>query len=215
MRIAVELNNIVRDFNSQVLKYYRKEIDPSFDDSKIDLKVTNLLDELPFKNQAERNTFKQIDFPYELYGCAKTTSKHLHVNLSDWLDENEGVEVTYFSIGESNLMIQSTYFFLSKGSRVKTMKFIDNPKEIWDDHDVVVTLNKEIVNSKPSDKKVIVIKKNDNEDLQKKADVVYEKFIEILADKDLYKKLVCSRPKISFKNKLTNKINKILPWVKN
>lgn len=208
MRIAVELNNIIRDYNNQVLKYYRKEIDPAFDDEKVDLQCSDLLEELPFDN-ATRKTFKEIDFPYELFGCAKTISKHIHVNLSDWLDDHEDVEIIYFSLNESNLMIQSTYFFLSKGSRVKTMIFLDDPKKIWEFCDVVVTINKDVVNSKPADKKVIVISRSDNKVLQKKADAVYNKFVDMLNDKKIIN-LLGLKEKTSF----VNKIKKYLPWIK-
>ena len=209
MRIAVELNNIVRDHNAQVLKYYRKEIDPAFDDDKVDMKCTDLLEELPFSNAA-RKTFKEIDFPYELFGCAKPVSKHIHVNLTDWLDKYEDVEVIYFSLNESSLMIQSTYFFLSKGSRVKTMLFLDDPKKIWDFCDVAVTTNRHIVNSKPSDKKVIVITRSDNRVLQKKADIVYDKFIDLLNDKKFFKTLNGEETK----NGLLSNIKKFLQWNK-
>lgn len=209
MRIAVELNNIIRDYNKQLLKYYKKGINPAFDDETVDLKCTDLMEHLPFENNAAKRTFKEIDYPYELFGCARTTNKHLHVMLSDWLDINDDIEVIYFSLKESNLMIQSTYFFLSKGSRVKTMLFLDNPEKIWNYCDVAVTLNKEVVDSKPEDKKVIVINKSDNITLQKKADAVYDEFSDILSDKHFRRR---------FKKKLyleiKDKIKGILPWNK-
>lgn len=95
MIIAVELNNIIRDFNNQVLKYYCKEYDEDALDD-VDLKCTDLLSVIPFESQEARKTFKEIDYPYELYGCAKTMHKHLHVELSDWLDEHEDIEIIYF-----------------------------------------------------------------------------------------------------------------------
>lgn len=215
MRIAVELNNIIRDYNNQILKYYRKGIDPSFDDETADLKCSDLLSELPFENNGARKTFKEIDYPYELFGCAKTTSKHLHVNLSDWLDENENVEVIYFSCGESHLMIQSTYFFLSKGSRVKTMMFLDDPKKIWEFCDVAVTINEDVVDSKPLDKKVIVINRSDNKKIQKKADLVYDKFIDILKDKKFFNKINGKNIKENrVLNKIISKTKQILSWKK-
>lgn len=212
MRIAVELNNIIRDYNNQLLKYYHKSIDPTFDEDEIDMKCSDLLEHLPFENNAAKKTFKEIDFPYELFGCAKTVSKHLHVNLSDWLEDNPDVEVIYFSLNESNLMTQSTYFFLSKGSRVKTMMFLEDPKKIWDFCDVAVTLNKEIVNSKPENKKVVVINRSDNFELQKKADLNYDKFVDILNDKNFFKKLLKTTKHTGWK--FNNLFKKIFEWTK-
>lgn len=208
MRIAVELNNIVRDYNNQILKYYHKGIDPSFDEDTIDMKCTDLLEVLPFENNGLKKTFKEIDYPYELFGCAKTVSKHLHINLSDWLEDHPDDEIIYFSLNESNLMIQSTYFFLSKGSRVKTMIFLNDPKKIWEFCDIAITINKEIVKSKPEDKKVIVINRSDNMELQRKADLTYDKFVDILNDKNLSLKLCLD--KTGTKNKIIKKIKKLL-----
>lgn len=207
MIIAVELNNIIRDFNNQVLKYYCKEYDEDALDD-VDLKCTDLLSVIPFESQEARKTFKEIDYPYELYGCAKTMHKHLHVELSDWLDEHEDIEIIYFSLNESDLMVQSTYFFLSKGSRVRTMIFPKKPEEIWNYCDVAVTLNKKIVDSKPQDKKVIVIKKSDNKQLQNKANLVYNDFISILKDEEF-------EEKIRINNKQDNKIKTYFKVINN
>ena len=206
MRIAVELNNIVRDCNTQALKYYIKEYDPRFDDTDIDLDCTDLLEKLPFKGKAQRKTFKEIDYPYELFGCARTMSMHLHVNVSDWLEYNPEIELLYFTTNESDLMTQSTYFFLSKGSRTKTMKFLDNPEDIWQDCDVAVTINKDVVNSKPDNKKVVVIERSDNGKLQKKADLVYPDLEALIADKNFKEKLTVNHKTIPFLTKLKYKI---------
>lgn len=208
MVIAIELNNIVRDYNTQLLKYYRKAYDANFDDENMDLNCTDLLPLLPFKSNKERKIFKEIDYPYELFGCARTTSRHLHVEITDWLSENEDIEVIYFSLGESGLMIQSTYFFLSKGSKIRTMIFPKNAKDIWNYCDVAVTLNKEVVDSKPDDKKVILIEKNDNKQLKKKVNLVYPSLYKLINDKDL---------KVKLDNSKTNKnnfIKKHLQWLK-
>ena len=87
MKIAVELNNIVRDYNAQLLKYYRKAFDADYEDENLDLDCSDLLYHLPFNSEKERKTFKEIDYPYELFGCAKTTHKHLHVGVSEWLEK--------------------------------------------------------------------------------------------------------------------------------
>lgn len=186
MRIAIEIDNIVRDNNSQALKYYRKGFDPSFDE-EVDLNCTDLLSILPFPSKESRSVFKEIDYPYELFGCANTCYKHLHVELEDWLEEHEDDEIIYFALDESRLMIQSTYFFLSKGSRVRTVIFPKNPEEIWKYCDVAITINKGVIDSKPEDKKVILIKKSDNTELLEKADMVYESLIDLLRDEDFMK----------------------------
>lgn len=194
MKIAIEIDNIVRDNNSQALKYFRKECDSTYgdDENEIDLNCTDLLSKLPFPSNESRVVFKEVDYPYELFGCAKTTHKHLHVEVEDWLGEHEDDEIIYFSLGESDLMIQSTYFFLSKGSRVRTVLFPKNAEEIWKYCDVAVTINEDVVNSKPENKKVIVIAKSDNKELQenKNTSLIYNNLISILKDSKFTEKLL-------------------------
>lgn len=212
MRIAIELNNIVRDYNSQVLKYYIKEYDPRFDDSDVDLNCTDILEKLPFKSKSKKKTFKEVDYPYELFGCARTMSMHLHVNVSDWLEYNPEIELIYFTTNENNLMTQSTYFFLSKGSRTKTMMFLDKPEDIWEHCDIAVTINKNVVNSKPDDKKVVVIERSDNKKIRDKADLVYSNLEALINDETFKEKLTINHKTIPFFTKLLHKIRKI--WTK-
>ena len=95
MRIAIELDNIVRDNNAQALKYYWKGYDNNFDED-VDLGCSDLLSMLPFKSNKARKEFREIDYPYELFGCAKTTQKNLHVEMEDWMESNEDIEVILF-----------------------------------------------------------------------------------------------------------------------
>lgn len=207
MKIAVEIDNIVRDNNLHALKYYLKGYDSNFCDEEIDMDCSDLLSNLPFKSQKERKTFKEIDYPYELFGCAKTTSKHLHVEVSDWLSSNEKDEIIYFSFNDSDLIIQSTYFFLSKGSRVRTVFFPKKAEEVWSLCDVAVTINDNILKTKPNDKKCIVIKKSDNVEQQQQADLVYDSFHSMLKDKKLKSKLK------NKKVKKNNFIQQVKKWI--
>lgn len=215
MRIAIELNNIVRDVNTQALKYFIKGYDKNFDDEKVDKNCTDLLNTLPFKNKADRAAFRTIDYPYELYGCARTMHKHLHVEVDDWNEENDDVEIIYFSLNETRLTIQSTYFFLSKGSRVRTVIFPKKAKDIWDYCDVVITTNKDVVNSKPENKVAIVIKKNDNLPLQKQANLVYDNLLSIFHDTEFRNKLSdnnCNENKTETKHFVNKILNSLKSW---
>ena len=111
MRIAIELDNIVRDNNAQALKYYWKGYDNNFDED-VDLGCSDLLSMLPFKSNKARKEFREIDYPYELFGCAKTTQKNLHVEMEDWMESNEDIEVIYFSLHRLNLYSSTHYWQL-------------------------------------------------------------------------------------------------------
>ena len=106
---------------------------------------------------------------------------------------------------ESGLSIQSTYFFLSKiGCKIREVFFPKKPKDIWEKCDVVITTNKQIVNSKPVNKKVILIRKNDNYKLAKKCDLTYNSLTELCNDDDFFNVI-----KLKTENNILAKIKKI------
>ena len=70
MKIGIELNNIVRNINFQLVKYYKKDIDKNFDDENINYNVTDILPNLKFKNKKSKKEYVYVDYPYEIFGCA-------------------------------------------------------------------------------------------------------------------------------------------------
>lgn len=195
MKIGIELNNIVRDINGQILKYFKKDIKKDYDDKNVDLNVLNISETLPFKSGKARKTFLYIDYPYEIFGCAKNMHRNLQVRLTDWIDslnkrDEEQCELTHFSLKEDALTIQSTYYFLSKtGTRVREMYFPKDGKDMWNICDVLITTDERIVKTKPSNKVVVLIKKNDNAELIKHADLVYDNLLDLMDDTDFYDKV--------------------------
>lgn len=195
MKIGIELNNIVRDINGQILKYFKKDIKKDYDDKNVDLNVLNISETLPFKSDKARKTFLYIDYPYEIFGCAKNMHRNLQVRLTDWIDslnnrDEEQCELTHFSLKEDALTIQSTYYFLSKtGTRVREMYFPKDGKDMWNICDVLITTDERIVKTKPSNKVVVLIKKNDNSELIKHADLVYDNLLDLMDDTDFYDKV--------------------------
>lgn len=217
MKIGIELNNIVRDINSQMVRYFKKDIQKDFDDKSVDKNVLNIIDTLPFKNDKARYNFTYIDYPYEIFGCAKNMHRNLQVLLTDWVDninnmDKEQCSLCHFSLKEDALTIQSTYYFLSKtGTRVREMYFPTDGKEMWDVCDVIVTTNERIVKNKPEGKVVILIRKNDNINLEGEADLVYDNLLDLMNDADFYEKVQqCRPPKVSLMSKVITKIKKYI-----
>ena len=119
MKIGIELNHIIRDVNSQMLKYYVKDIDKTFNEKNVEKNLVSFIDTLGFKSKKAKDNFLYIDYPYEIFGCAKTMHRNTGVMLNNWLEEldNKGIgceSVSIFSLKENALSIQSTYYFLSK-----------------------------------------------------------------------------------------------------
>ena len=85
MKIGIELNNIVRDLNKQIIKYYKKDINQSFDDKNVNYNVTNVIDSIDFKSKKAKFEYMYVDSPYEIFGCATTTHRNLAVTINNWL----------------------------------------------------------------------------------------------------------------------------------
>ncbi|MBR6515734.1 MAG: hypothetical protein IKT40_02645 [Bacilli bacterium] len=213
MKIGIELNNVVRDINSQILKYYKKDINKEFDDKNVDKNVVNFIDRLRFDTKKAKSDFMYIDYPYEIFGCARTMQRNLSTDLNTFAAnladrEDDVYEVCLFSLKEKGLSIQSTYYFLSKiGSRIREMFFPKNGEEMWKKCDVIITTNKHIVKSKPDYKKVVLIRTSDNGHLVDRSDLVYNSLQEILEDDDFLLKARIEEPTVI--SKLISKVKNI------
>lgn len=173
-RVGIELNNVLRNFNYQVLKYFKKDYDPSLDLDSVDDKgkVIGKLIQFPTK-QAEFQ-FVYEDYPYELFGCAKTMEKNLARDLNKLLYditniEDEQYEIKLFGLDEAGLSLQSTYFFASRyGLRVREMFFPESKHEVFDKCDVVVCADERLLvaDDIPEGKKVVVINRPFNKDIE-------------------------------------------------
>ena len=213
MKIGIELNYVIRDINTQILKYYKKDINKEFDDKNINKNVSKFIDRLKFDTKKAKSDFMYIDYPYEIFGCAKTMERNLSVLLNNFIAsfadiDDEEYELAVFSLKEKGLSIQSSYYFLSKiGSRVREVHFPKKAEDMWNVCDVIITTNKHIVKTKPEGKKVILIKMDDNTNLVENCDYVYNSLTEVLSDVDILNKIKIKEP--STVKKFVSKIKNI------
>ena len=188
MKIGIELNNIVRDLNKQIIKYYKKDINQSFDDKNVNYNVTNIIDNIDFKSKKAKFEYMYVDYPYEIFGCAPTTHRNLAVTINNWLislgnKEDDKYDVKLFSLKEEALSIQSTYYFLSKiGCRVR-----DDITALC--NKTIITLNERIIDNKPEGKVVVLINKDDNKNLQGKVDLHYDSLFDLISDTEFINKV--------------------------
>lgn len=195
MKIGIELNNIVRDINKQIIKYYKKDIDKSFDDKNVNYNVTNIIDVIDFKSKKAKFEYMYVDYPYEIFGCAPTMHRNLAVTINNWIaelnnKEDDVYDIKLFSLKEEGLSIQSTYYFLSKiGCRIREIFFPKDGKDMWEKCDVIVTLNERIIDNKPEGKVVVLINKDDNENLQNKVDLKYDSLMDLITDTEFFNKV--------------------------
>ena len=193
--IAIELNHVVRNVNKQILKHYQKDINPELDIDNIDEK-DDAFKYATFDSSRDRNEFVYIDYPYEIFGCAKPMDKNLPTKINNWLvdltnEEDETYRVIYYSLNEEALTIQSSFFFLSKiGTRVREVLFPLDPKEIIDKTDVVITSNGSIIDvANGSNAKVVLINRPTNKDVKDKAFLSYDSLVDLIDDKEFLKKI--------------------------
>ena len=195
--VGVELNHVVRNINKQLLKYYQKEFDPSMDIDELDDRVDVIEKYMNFKSKKEKNDFIYIDYPYEIFGCAGTVEKKLAVKITNWLTdisniEEEDIRIVFYSLNEEALTIQSTFFFLSKiGTRVRKIFFPKNVSEIWDECDVVITANPEVLKEEvPGFGKIVLINREFNSEYKDKAFLNYDNLSEIIDDNNFFKNFI-------------------------
>jgi hypothetical protein len=192
IRIGIELNGVVRNVNKQILKYYQKDIDPSLDLDEIDDK-DDVFKYAKFDSNRAKNEFIYIDYPYEIFGCAKTMTKELATEFTNWLAEltnyeDDDVEIYFFSLGEESLTIQSSYFFLSKiGTRVRKVVFPRDLGELTNDTDVIVTANKTVVDYFKDNKDIykILINNKINSECKENVDSNYNTLSEVIKDEEM------------------------------
>lgn len=192
--IAIELNHVVRNVNRQILKYFSKDIEPIENLDDVD-ETDDVNKYIHFNSKKEKWSFEYEDYPYEIFGCAKTMDKNLSQNITKWLADIEDIEddkinIIFYSLNEDNLTIQSSYFFLSKiGTRVRKVVFPSSLNDLWSEADVFVSANPDVIGSVPNNKKAVVINRTLNNDINKEGLLNYDSLTSIIEDKDFFKKL--------------------------
>jgi hypothetical protein len=194
--IGVELNDVVRDIKKQMLKYFKKEFGSDYDPDDIE-SSEDIFEKgyIKFNSKKDEKNFIYIDYPYELFGCAKPMEKNLPTKINQWLTDMSNIDdeefrVIYFSMDEEALTIQSSFFFLSKiGTRVREVLFPQNIDEIKGKFDFVVSANNDIINKLGENRvKTIKIKKDWN--TETKCDFEFDSLSDVVDDENFLNKIV-------------------------
>jgi 5'(3')-deoxyribonucleotidase len=175
-RIAIDLNDVVRDYSGQFINCYQKLIDPKFEMKDEDITSFDFSECFPFKSKSEYNNFKYTDAAFELHARAEMTDNRLQGILTDWtdniltnLDVDEDPEVFFFSPFELGITISATLSFLAAhGVRAREYYFPVNSMTIYDKCDILITANPNLVKNCPEDKTVIMIDRPYNKNVETK-----------------------------------------------
>jgi len=168
MRIAIEINGVLRNTIGKIEQTYQKyHIDKTdgLDDYEsfkyvMTLPVTSLdlKNHFSFQTDEELYTFLYEEFPMEIFGHAQSTEystfndlNEIYLNLRD----NHDLLIVSDEIGKSK---PASLFFLSKfGCLVEKVKFYSNStiNSMWDEIDVLLTSNPTLLLEHPEDKIII------------------------------------------------------------
>ena len=186
MKIAIDLNDVVRDFSANFVRYYIEGYDRKFDLSDFEFWTNDYSVLFPFKSKQSYNNFIYNDYAFELYGKCGVCTRGLEQELNNWteqtlkdIDTDENIEPLFVSSMEYGLSIGNTYFFISKlGTKIREVYLPLDSSTIWDKCDVLITANPQLIENKPEGKKVIKIKTDYNNEA--KADFTYNNFSDFL-----------------------------------
>ena len=191
MKIAIDLNDVIRDYSRNFVKYFKKGINHSFNEDEIDFYTNNMRELLPFTSDEQYRRFVYEDYPFELYSKCPMVDKNLGRDLNEWIEfdlMDENIEVVFISPMESDLTIQSSYSFLAKiGSRVREVYFPIDSSMVWDKCDVLITADPRFFLNKKENKKIIKINKEYNKEYN--TNLEYNSLLDIINDKEFINKL--------------------------
>lgn len=191
MKIAIDLNDVVRDYSRNFVKYFKKGINHAFNEEEVEFYTNEMRILLPFQSDEQYRRFVYEDYAFELYSKCPPVEKNLPRDLNEWVEFDlldEDIEVMFVSPMESDLTIQSTYSFLAKiGSRVREVFFPIDSSTVWDKCDVLITANPRFFNTKKDEKKIIKINKEYNKECI--SDLDYNSLYDLINDKDFVTKI--------------------------
>jgi hypothetical protein len=186
MKIGIEINGVLRDTIGKFTQLYEKHmIEENESDNQVfemdlsgnteelvsvekfeykilsDVTSLNLMDHFRFNDDDDLYKFMYNDFVMQIFGHAGSTETFTFNDLNDiylkYRDNNELLIVSD-EIGKSK---PASLFFLSKfGCQLEKIKFYSNltKNTMWDEIDILLTANPDLILEKPNDK--IVVKYN-------------------------------------------------------
>ena len=196
MKIAIDINDVVRDYSNNFVRYYIEGYNREFDLSNFEFWTNDMQALFPFNSKNSYFNFVYNDYAFELYGKCPTATRNLSSELNDFtektlkdLDVDEEIELMFVSPFEYGQSIGNTYFFLSKlGTKVREVYFPQDSSTIWDKCDVLITANPTLLDTKPEGKVSIKIKAEYNEDSD--ADYTFTDLSSFISDEKNITKLI-------------------------
>jgi len=178
MRIGIEINGVLRDtilkFKQIYEKFYLKDNLDFIEKTDFEYKITEPIDSLDlmnhfsFPSKDEFYSFMYQEHPMEIFGHSPSvemsTMNILNEIYYDLRDKHDLLIVSD-EIGKSK---PASLFFLSKfGSLIERIFFYSNTttKDMWNEINVLLTANPELLLNHPDDKIVIKFETQYNQEI--------------------------------------------------
>lgn len=197
MRIAFDINGVLRDTFLKAEQLYQKFYIDEFeeektssyneeteefteeivkDDFKYELNLPvksldNLEEYFRFKDKEDLFNFFYVDFPMQIFGHAPSISGNTFNVLNDIYEELRDEHELLIVSDEIQKSKPASLFFLSKyGSLIEKIKFYSNITidSMWDEVDILVTANPNHILNSPEGKIIIKYKTTYNEEIDSK-----------------------------------------------
>ena len=173
MKIAIEINGVLRDTVKKIEQVYEKFYVENILNEKRDFEyeilspITSLRlqDHLKFRDNDELYDFLYTEHCMEIFGHASSTEYSTFIDLNDfYVDMRDNHDITLISdeIGKSK---PATLFFLSKfGCQIEKIVFYSQftVQTVWNEIDLLLTANPDLLLNHPTDKKIIKYNTNYN-----------------------------------------------------
>lgn len=174
MKLAIDINDVYRDFSYQFMQCYKRGVDDTCEINEEDITSANLDEVFPFDTRDEYLEFRYRDYAYEIYGRSECVDQYIRTNLNMWvettlqnLDEEYVPDVMMFSAFEYDTTIQATYAFLAANPlKIRELYMPIDSSDIFSKCDVLITANPELIANAPEGKTVIKIEKPYNAHVQ-------------------------------------------------
>jgi len=176
MRIAIDVNGVLRDTITKIEQVYDKwYIDnPHLPESGYTYEILSpitsldISKHLKFQNEDEVYDFLYTEHCMEIFGHAPSVEMSTFIDFNDFYKDNRDnhdILIISDEIGKSK---PATLFFLSKfGCQVEKVVFYSKitVDKVWEEFDVLLTANPDLLLNHPKDKKVIKFNTVYNQDI--------------------------------------------------
>lgn len=173
MKIAIEINGVLRDTVKKIEQVYEKFYVENILNEKRDFEyeilspITSLRlqDHLKFRDNDELYDFLYTEHCMEIFGHASSTEYSTFIDLNDFyvdMRNNHDIILISDEIGKSK---PATLFFLSKfGCQIEKIVFYNKftLQTVWNEIDLLLTANPDLLLNHPTDKKIIKYNTNYN-----------------------------------------------------